>query len=78
MYRITKRKLVDNAWVYEEVEISDLSEIRSIAFTNLAPGQCQSCDLRNGGPQHFGSPICRSGSLAAGGNRSHCSCDACY
>lgn len=78
MYRITKRKLVDNEWIYEEVEITDLNEIRSIAFTNLAPGQCRSCDFRNGGPQHFGSPLCRSGGLAAGGTRSHCSCDACY
>lgn len=29
-------------------------------------------------PSHAGSTGCESGSLASGGNRSHCSCDACF
>ena len=30
------------------------------------------------GPSHFGSSSCQSGSLASGGNNSHCSCDMCF
>lgn len=30
------------------------------------------------GPSHDGSTRCQSGSLASGGTRSHCTCDACY
>lgn len=30
------------------------------------------------GPNHLGSEHCRSGSIAAGGHRSHCSCSTCY
>lgn len=29
-------------------------------------------------PSHFGSGHCRSGSLASGGHRSHCSCGTCF
>ena len=73
MYRVMRRMLINNEWVYEEETVDSPP-----AFRNLAPGQCQSCDTRNGGPSHFGSPRCQSGSLASGGNRSHCSCDGCY
>jgi hypothetical protein len=30
------------------------------------------------GPSHEGSRMCKSGSIASGGTRSHCACDACY
>ena len=30
------------------------------------------------GPGHEGSRMCKSGSIASGGTRSHCSCDYCY
>lgn len=30
------------------------------------------------GPSHNGSRSCRSGSIASGGNRSHCTCDTCF
>lgn len=30
------------------------------------------------GPSHEGSRMCKSGSIASGGTRSHCSCDYCY
>src|SRR5262245_45742749 len=29
-------------------------------------------------PDHMGSPFCKSGSLASGGTRAHCSCDLCF
>lgn len=29
-------------------------------------------------PSHAGSSQCESGSLASGGNRTHCTCDACF
>jgi hypothetical protein len=31
-----------------------------------------------GGPGHFGAKLCKSGSLASGGSRAHCSCDYCF
>lgn len=30
------------------------------------------------GPSHKGSSGCRSGSLASGGDRTHCTCDGCF
>ncbi len=38
---------------------------------------CKQC-LSPHGPSHEGSKRCRSGSIASGGNRSHCTCDTCY
>jgi hypothetical protein len=32
----------------------------------------------NYGPGHEGSRMCKSGSIASGGTRAHCSCDFCY
>ena len=29
-------------------------------------------------PSHEGSRMCKSGSIASGGTRAHCSCDYCY
>jgi hypothetical protein len=29
-------------------------------------------------PRHEGSRMCKSGSIASGGTRAHCSCDSCY
>jgi hypothetical protein len=29
-------------------------------------------------PSHRGSDACESGSLASGGDRTHCSCDVCF
>jgi len=29
-------------------------------------------------PNHMGSKLCRSGSIASGGDREHCTCDACF
>lgn len=38
---------------------------------------CETC--RAGTPVgHLGSYVCRSGSLRAGGTRSHCTCDTCF
>lgn len=44
---------------------------------------CSTCETirseYNGfGPSHEGSRLCQSGSLASGGNREHCTCDACF
>jgi hypothetical protein len=38
---------------------------------------CEQC-RKHDGPAHYGSARCRSGSIAAGGRRAHCSCGACY
>jgi hypothetical protein len=45
-----------------------------------ADPECPSC-LRAGsgmGPSHRGSERCESGSLASGGDKSHCTCDTCF
>ena len=39
------------------------------------PG-CTSCE--SGYTDHYGSSACRSGSIASGGKRAHCTCRACY
>lgn len=48
-----------------------------------APEGCDYCDrLRAEGstfhPNHWGSPLCRSNGLAAGGTKAHCTCNACF
>jgi hypothetical protein len=49
-------------------------------WRNLA--QCKTCETvrEEGGfgPSHNGSPLCRSGSIASGGTRAHCTCDTCF
>jgi hypothetical protein len=46
-------------------------------FAWLDPSVCSACsDLA--GPSHTGSSLCRSGSLASGGLRAHCSCASCW
>lgn len=41
---------------------------------------CEKCRRFNkfGGPSHDGSAACQSGSIASGGTRAHCSCEACW
>ncbi|KKK66460.1 hypothetical protein LCGC14_2963860, partial [marine sediment metagenome] len=42
---------------------------------------CASCESQQGGqmgPTHKGSSFCESGSIASGGNKSHCTCDVCF
>ena len=38
---------------------------------------CGSCG-EYGAPSHNGSKSCESGSIASGGNKSHCTCDTCF
>lgn len=38
---------------------------------------CAQCDQRTP-VSHNGSPRCRSGSIASGGHRAHCTCDTCF
>ena len=40
--------------------------------------ECSTCKRNGPGPSHEGSPHCRSGSIASGGTKAHCSCDTCY
>lgn len=46
-----------------------------------AMSACPTCPSYVAGelaPSHMGSPSCKSGSLASGGNRAHCTCDGCF
>ena len=38
---------------------------------------CSVCD-GDSPVRHFGSKLCKSGSLASGGDRAHCTCDTCF
>jgi hypothetical protein len=47
----------------------------------MAIYSCQSCWAYVAGqmmPSHAGSRMCESGSLASGGDRTHCTCDTCF
>jgi len=48
------------------------------ATLEKSKAECPTCKRGGPGPSHEGSPHCRSGSLASGGHRAHCSCDTCY
>ncbi len=39
---------------------------------------CILCQDDNYRPPHDGTPECLSGAIAAGGTRSHCTCDYCF
>lgn len=41
-------------------------------------GGCPTCQIKGMKPDHDGSARCESGSIASGGNKSHCSCDICF
>lgn len=39
---------------------------------------CSTCGRDGMMPSHNGSKNCKSGSIASGGAKSHCSCDVCF
>lgn len=39
---------------------------------------CSACQRGGFGPSHDGMKGCKSGSIASGGQRSHCTCDVCF
>jgi hypothetical protein len=41
------------------------------------PG-CKGCNVVGMSPGHDGSRYCKSGSIASGGTRAHCTCDTCF
>jgi hypothetical protein len=54
-----------------------------VADAARARGDCAMCavigEIHGGmGPRHAGSARCRSGSIAAGGEKAHCTCDICF
>lgn len=40
--------------------------------------KCEGCKEQGMYPSHDGSAMCKSGSIASGGNKAHCTCDACF
>lgn len=46
----------------------------------VTDAECATCDhIGSGfGPGHNGIETCRSGSLASGGTKPHCTCDSCF
>lgn len=65
--------LMDNIPLENQHEADELSLLAERS-AEVVP-ECPECFL--GHTPHFGSPQCTSGSLAAGGNVSHCECDFC-
>ena len=45
---------------------------------DCAKDNCSICQRSGMKPSHNGSKNCESGSIASGGNKSHCSCDVCF
>lgn len=39
---------------------------------------CKGCQHTGMYPSHNGSRNCESGSIASGGTKSHCTCNACF
>lgn len=42
------------------------------------PGCSEDCRGKDSPARHNGARLCKSGSIASGGTRSHCTCDYCY
>lgn len=59
-----------------------IDQIRGVNEPVLVPKEgCQEPECSyssNYGPTHEGSRMCKSGSIASGGTRAHCSCDFCF
>lgn len=52
---------------------------KAYEFARWTCGSCKSrLNDRGMEPSHAGTERCESGSLASGGNRTHCSCDVCF
>lgn len=68
---------VSSMYAFVSDAANDLSDIYNTEHRETFES-CETCARKAGGPRHFGSQRCRSGSIAAGYHGSHCSCDACY
>ena len=51
---------------------------RQAAENFMSELSCKTCARGEFGPTHNGSTRCKSGSIASGGNKKHCSCDVCF
>jgi hypothetical protein len=81
-----QRALRQNGWEHPETAatLAALRQHEDEAVDALGkpkvPG-CRQCAVQSvfpGGPYHAGSPRCRCGSIASGGQRAHCSCSICF
>ena len=70
-------KPVDPSKFKEEplIQIISQGEVEEITFPRTK--DCDGC-RREAGPSHDGSKNCKSGSIASGGTKAHCSCDTCF
>jgi hypothetical protein len=68
------------AWVQGEIDQrSRFDEWARAEREFHAPSDCPTCaDPETFKPSHRGSTRCESGSIASGGQHSHCSCDVCF
>jgi len=54
---------------YEAIEWDTAANIRA---------SCTSCQDKSYPVDHFGSSMCRCGSIASGGSNAHCTCSSCF
>jgi hypothetical protein len=57
------------------------TETMAKAVQEIASMTCAECERQAAGsfgPSHLGSKRCESGSLASGGPKVHCTCEACF
>ena len=83
-------KLIESLKVsFDEIPVSSVMELDLVdrGFDKLTAKLiaqvveaecCPSCASNSFGPDHFGSQMCKSGSIASGGAKPHCSCDVCF
>ena len=71
------RASLNTTVVYDGLDCPACERSRMLAL-NGSP-ECPTCARpETFKPSHMGSKGCQSGSLASGGVRSHCSCNACF
>ena len=73
-----RRQLSDsNRRAMEAQKSKPEPEVDRTPHRDFPQGDCPEC--RAGSPvSHNGSAGCRSGSIASGGSKAHCTCDTCF
>ena len=76
------RSAAADEWTKKHVAASAEAAKKKAAESKAAlekgKSECSTCKRNGPGPSHEGSPHCKSGSIASGGKKAHCSCDTCY
>lgn len=71
-----------NAGIYKDVQgmhrDADSNPVMVCQASKYGKQECEGCKREGMYPSHNGSSMCKSGSIASGGNKAHCTCDVCF